>query len=116
MKLLLDENLSDRIVPKLEEFFPGSSHVKTLGLAHTDDGLIWEFARENGFVLVSKDADFHQRSLLFGHPPKLVFLRIGNCPTREITALLCDGRAVLEAFATLATASILILSPKPRIL
>jgi predicted nuclease of predicted toxin-antitoxin system len=116
VKLLLDENLSDRIVPKLEQFFPGSSHVKSLGLAHTDDRVIWEFARENGFVLVSKDADFHQRSLLFGHPPKLVFLRIGNCPTRDIIALLLDFRDTLSAFSDDTTASILILSPKPRLL
>jgi predicted nuclease of predicted toxin-antitoxin system len=68
MKLLLDENISDRIIPKILDLYSGSEHVKTLGLVNTDDGVIWEYAKINDFVIVSKDADFHQRSLLYGHP------------------------------------------------
>lgn len=68
MKLLLDENLSDRIIPKITDLYPNSEHVKTLGLTNTDDAIIWEYAKLNNFVIVSKDSDFHQRSLLYGHP------------------------------------------------
>jgi predicted nuclease of predicted toxin-antitoxin system len=50
-----------------------SEHVKTLGLINTDDSLIWQYAKVNGFVIVSKDADFQQRSLVYGHPPKFLF-------------------------------------------
>ncbi|MDJ0689469.1 MAG: DUF5615 family PIN-like protein [Xenococcaceae cyanobacterium MO_188.B32] len=71
MKLLLDENLSDRIIHRIIDLYPNSQQVKTLGLINTDDAIIWEYAKKNGFVIVSKDSDFHQRSLLYGHPPKL---------------------------------------------
>lgn len=53
-------------------FYPDSAHVKTLGLTNTDDAEIWEYAKANDFVIVSKDSDFHQRSLLYGHPPKFI--------------------------------------------
>ena len=109
MKLLLDENLSDRIVPQILDLYPDSSHVKAHALIHTDDVLIWSFAREHGYTLVSKDADFHQRSLVLGHPPKLVFLRIGNCATSEITQLLRANYVLLSTFESDANASILIL-------
>ena len=109
MKLLLDENLSDRIVPQILDLYPGSAHVKSYDLVHTDDTLIWSFAREHGYNIVSKDADFHQRSLLFGHPPKLVFLRVGNCPTRRITLLLRSNHVRLSAFDSDPHTSILVI-------
>ena len=112
MKLLLDENLSDRIVPQILDLYSGSSHVKSCGLTHTDDTLIWLFAQEHGYTIVSKDADFHQRSLVFGHPPKLVFLRVGNCATRRIVELLRSHYVLLAAFEADPGASILIL-PSP---
>ena len=109
MKLLLDENLSDQVVPHLLDLYPGSTHVKSHGLIHTDDVLIWTFAQQHGYTLVSKDADFHQRSLVFGHPPRLVFLRVGNCPTSRITQLLRANYVLLSAFDSDPSASILVL-------
>ena len=109
MKLLLDENLSDRIVPEILDLYPESSHVKSHGLSHTDDDLIWSFARERGCTIVSKDADFHQRSLVFGHPPKLVFLRVGNCPTSHIAQLLRSNYVLLSEFDSDPNTSILVL-------
>ncbi len=73
MKLLLDENLSDRIIHRIVDLYPNSEHVKTLGLINTDDAIIWEYAKTNDFAIVSKDSDFYQRSLLYGHPPKFIF-------------------------------------------
>jgi predicted nuclease of predicted toxin-antitoxin system len=75
VKLLLDENLSDRIVNRIIDLYPDSEHVKTLGLISTDDAAIWEYAKANDFAIVSKDSDFHQRSLLYGHPPKFRLYR-----------------------------------------
>ena len=109
MKLLLDENLSDRVVPQILDLYPGSTHVKSHDLIHSDDVLIWVFAQQQGYTIVSKDADFHQRSLVFGHPPKLIFLRIGNCATSQITKLLRDNQGLLLAFESDPTASILVL-------
>lgn len=86
MKLLLDQNLSPRLVDELQRDFPGSAHVRDLGLARADDDAIWNTAREHGFAILSKDADFHQLSFLHGFPPKVLWLRLGNCTTDEILA------------------------------
>ena len=109
MKLLLDENLSDRIVLQILDLYPDSAHVKSHHLIHTDDVLIWSFARQHGYTIVSKDADFHQRSLVFGHPPRLVYLRIGNCPTTRIIQLLRSNYILLSAFHSDPDAGILFL-------
>mgnify|MGYP002631248376 CR=1 FL=1 len=108
MKLLLDENLSDRVVPKILDLYPDSTHVKSHRLTHTDDALIWSFAQQHGYTIVSKDADFHQRSLVFGHPPKFVFLRVGNSPTSHIAQLLRSNYILLSAFNSDPNTSILV--------
>ena len=110
MKLLLDENLSDRIVYKIIDLYPGSEHVKTLALTNTDDGIIWEYAKANNFIVVSKDSDFHQRSLLYGHPPKFVYLRIGNSPTSKIVGILRDNFDIIIQFGSAESESILVLA------
>ncbi len=94
----IDENLSDRIIYRIIDLYPNSEHVKTLALTNTDDGIIWEYARENDFVIASKDSDFHQRSLLYGHPPKFIYLRIGNSLTSKIVQVL---RSNLETISQL---------------
>ena len=73
MKLLFDENLSPKLPRLLETLFPGSAHVRECGLKGFPDEDVWEYARANGFIILSKDSDFQQRSLLYGHPPKIVF-------------------------------------------
>ena len=109
MKLLFDENISDRIVPQVLDLFPESVHVKSAGLLHSDDTLLWQFAKENGFTIVSKDSDFHQRSLIFGQPPKFIFLRAGNCSTRKILDLLRANVILILEFESDSGASILVL-------
>ena len=109
MKLLLDENLSDRIIYKIGDLYPESEHVKTLGLVHTDDSLIWKYAKKNNFVIVSKDSDFHQRSLLYGHPPKFIYLRIGNSPTSKIVDILRKNFEIIIEFVDSESESILVL-------
>lgn len=110
MKLLLDENLSDRIIDKIIDLYSDSQHVKTLGLLNTDDSLIWEFAKFNDFVIVSKDSDFHQRSLLYGYPPKFIYLRIGNSPTLKIVEILRNNFSVIVEFFNSEIESVLVLN------
>lgn len=110
MKLLLDENLSDRIIFLIVDLYPESQHIKTLGLTNTDDGIIWEYAKINDFVIISKDADFHQRSLLYGHPPKFIYLRIGNSPTSKIVKILRDNFGTIIQFGSAELESILLLA------
>lgn len=110
MKLLLDENLSEHIVPQIVALYPDSSHIRAHGLAQCSNTLIWKFAKEHGYTILSKDADFHQRSLVFGHPPKLVYLRVGNCATARIIQLLRTHFITLTAFDADPGASVLVLS------
>jgi predicted nuclease of predicted toxin-antitoxin system len=109
VKLLLDENLSDRLIPQILDLYPDSTHVKSHNLTHSEDGRVWEFAKTNDYVIVSKDADFHQMSLVFGHPPKVVFLRVGNCATSRILQVLRANRDLLNAFGSDEKSSVLVL-------
>ena len=84
MKLLFDHNLSPRLVELVADLFPGSSHVYLLGLDHCDDVRLWSYARDHGFAIVSKDADLSELSLVKGFPPKLIWVRLGNCTTAEV--------------------------------
>lgn len=98
MRLLFDQNLSPRLVALLEDIYPGSLHVHELGFDEAPDTQIWNYAAEHGLTIVSKDADFHQRSLLLGHPPKVVWVRLGNSSVRETAALLRDRSIVVRRF------------------
>lgn len=88
MRLLFDQNLSPRLPRLLSDLFPESVHVREAGLAAADDTAVWQHAKVHGFVVVSKDSDFQQRSLLSGAPPKFVWLRLGNCSVSESAQLL----------------------------
>ena len=96
MKLLFDQNLSPRLAARLADVFPGSSHVYDLGLDCAGDVEVWQYARENGFAIVTKDADFGELSTLRGSPPQVVWLRIGNCTTRFIEELLRTHKEAIE--------------------
>lgn len=98
MKLIFDQNLSSALVSQLSDLFPESAHAKSLGMMRSDDAAIWAYAAQNEFTIVSKDSDFQQRSLLFGAPPKVVWLRVGNCPTIRIESLLRERSVELHAF------------------
>ena|SRR3990167_4328512 len=96
MKLLLDENLSRRIVPFLQTAFPGSTQIALIGLESADDASIWRYAKENGFVIVSRDSDFHERSLIEGHPPQVVWLKIPNRSKTAVLNILLDHHEEIE--------------------
>ncbi|HEU4881912.1 MAG TPA: DUF5615 family PIN-like protein [Longimicrobium sp.] len=83
MKLLFDENLSFRLVRALMDIYPESAHVRDVGLLGADDPAIWAYAVEHGFLLTSKDTDFYDRSVFFGAPPKVLWLRIGTVPLQK---------------------------------
>jgi predicted nuclease of predicted toxin-antitoxin system len=96
MKLLFDHQLSPRLVDRLADLYPNSSHVLSIGLDRAPDGSVWEFARANGFTIVSKDSDFGDMGFLRGYPPKVVWVRIGNCSTQEIETLLRRHQQAVE--------------------
>jgi len=88
MKLLFDENLSFKLRAKMQDVFPGSKHVRDLGLEQVDDIEIWNFSKNENFVIVTKDADFNDLSVMKGYPPYIVWLRIGNSRVKEIEKVL----------------------------
>lgn len=110
MKLLFDENLSDRLARNLADLFPGSTHVRDVGLKSADDPEVWKYAVDNDLIIVSKDADMHDRSLLFGYPPKVIWIRLGNCSTSDIEQLIRKDISSINKFIGDKFASFLALS------
>ncbi len=98
MKLLLDQNLSFRLLEPLETAFPGSTQVRFVGLDQADDLAVWHYARDGGFTIVTKDSDFHEFSLLYGCPPKVIWLKCGNKPKWYVLGLLLNNKKLIETF------------------
>jgi predicted nuclease of predicted toxin-antitoxin system len=109
MKLLFDQNLSSKLPPILNPVFPGSKHVKDFGLTGNDDEAIWQLASEQSFVIVSKDSDFLHRSLLRGHPPKVIQVRVGNCSTHHIHKLFIREEGAINEFLNNPNEALLII-------
>jgi len=98
MKLLLDQNISFRIINKIQDIFPGSKQVKDLGLENSKDSAIWTFAKENGFCIVTFDADFYDLGLIKGSSPKVIWLRLGNTGTKNIEKVLRKNFGLIKTF------------------
>ena len=109
VKLLFDQNLSPKLVKHLTDLYPNSDHLDLLELGTADDVLVWEHAKANDFIVVTKDADFADLSVLRGFPPKVVWIRRGNCSTSNIENLLRDHNSEIENLAADSTSGILTL-------
>jgi predicted nuclease of predicted toxin-antitoxin system len=96
MKLLLDENLSRRLVPFLQHDFPGTTQVALIGLESSSDTQIWEVAKQQSFVIVTRDNDFEELSLVWGHPPQVVLLKTNNQSRAHTLSILIKYRPVIE--------------------
>jgi predicted nuclease of predicted toxin-antitoxin system len=114
VKLLFDENLSPRLAEALSDLYPGSRAVRDCGLRGASDLEVWQYALEHGFAIVSKDSDFSQRSFLLGSPPKVIWLRIGNCTTTRADFVLRNEAARIHAFLASGQESCLVLA-HPRL-
>ena len=96
MRLLLDENLSRRLVPFLLTAYPESTQVVLVGLEAASDVQIWEYAKSNDFVIVTQDADFEELSLIKGHPPNVIWIKTSH-PTRStILKLLLENQPLIH--------------------
>ena len=84
MKLLVDENISHRIIKIIDTHFPGSAHVTSIKEGRITDLDIWNYAKKHDFVIVTYDEDFYEWQQLKNSPPYIVWLRFGNAPTRFI--------------------------------
>jgi predicted nuclease of predicted toxin-antitoxin system len=111
VKLLFDENLSRKLVPKLSDLYPGSSHAATEGLLQAPDARVWEHAKLHGFVIITADADFYEMAVTFGPPPKVIWLRGCDYPT-EVAEHLLRGQAIrIAEFHEQIDQAVLILTP-----
>lgn len=100
MKLLLfDENLSPTLVNRLADVYPNSVHVSSIGLEKALDKAVWEYARQNDYMIITKDADFSELSLLLDFPPKIIWIRRGNCSTNDIENILRESYGTIVALS-----------------
>ncbi len=109
MKLLFDHNLSPRLVQRLIDLFPSSTHVYLLGLEETDDREIWDYAKNHNFTIVTRDSDYHELLVLRGFPPKVIWIRRGNCSTVEIESILRSHTSDIQTLLKGSTLGILTL-------
>lgn len=98
MRLLFDENLSYRIPALIQDLFPGSAHVRTCALEQKEDTEIWDYAKNGDFTIITKDADFNDLITITGPPPKVIWLRTGNCRVTEIEQLIRHHHEAIKQF------------------
>jgi predicted nuclease of predicted toxin-antitoxin system len=110
VKILFDQNLSPKLVAALSDVFPGSAHVRDFQMREAEDWEVWNFAVVNGFAIATKDGDFRQRSIVQGHPPKIILLAIGNCPSARVEQLIRSRLSDLAAFDSDPQAALIVLS------
>jgi predicted nuclease of predicted toxin-antitoxin system len=96
MKLLLDENLSRRIVPFLQESYPDSTQVALIGLEQVTDAVIRQYAIDNNFIITTKDADFYEMNLVYGQPPKIIWLKMGNQSKAATIKALLENEVLIK--------------------
>jgi predicted nuclease of predicted toxin-antitoxin system len=111
MKLLLDENLSRRLIPFLQHDYPGSSQVVLLGMESASDKEVWQKAKDEGYVILTRDADFQELSLVWGQPPKVIRLKTPNQSRAATLKILIENQVVIaESLLTHDMASVEIFS------
>ena len=99
MFLLLDNHLSFRLTHMLRRTYPELHHVKEFQLEKSLDDKIWAFAgQQQNAAIVTKDLDFYHLLNRYGPPPKLIWIRVGNCTTQQIATLLTDQLAQIHSF------------------
>jgi predicted nuclease of predicted toxin-antitoxin system len=109
VKALIDQNLSFRLLEAISQRFPGSCHVRDIGLTGDDDERIWRLAKDEGFTILTKDNDFLARALVRGHPPQVVQVCLGNASTRQIASLLHAKFDDIERFVMESKESVFML-------
>ena len=98
MKLLFDQNISPKIVRQVAADFPYSKQVRQVGLEDASDTTIFHYANQNGYVIVTFDADFVDLNILKGIPPKIIWLKTGNLTTQFVSNLLIKNKTIIQNF------------------
>jgi predicted nuclease of predicted toxin-antitoxin system len=98
LNLLLDENLSPRLIKRLASLFSGLTHARDVGLKRASDQIIWGWAKQNSYTIVTTDSDFVALSVSRGWPPKVVHLEECDFPLRIIEELLRQNAVRISEF------------------
>jgi len=98
VKLLFDQNISFRIINKIKSKYPEARQVKELGLENSTDIEIWNFAKENNYTIVTFNSDFYDLQLIYGHPPKIIWLRTGNTSTNNLVSIFNSKHKLIDGF------------------
>lgn len=114
MKLLLDENLSRRLLLPLADTYPDSTHVAVVGLERATDMAVWDFAAANGYTIVTKDDDFSALSALRGHPPRIIKLTLGNSNNSHVLSTLLTHHTQIEERFADASVALVELAPQGK--
>jgi predicted nuclease of predicted toxin-antitoxin system len=109
MKLLFDHNLSPRLVTRLADIFPDSNHVYNLDMDQADDREVWTYTQANNFIIVTRDSDYNELLVVYGSPPKVIWIRRGNCPTLVSETMLRSHTIEIQALVDEASLGILTL-------
>jgi predicted nuclease of predicted toxin-antitoxin system len=88
MKLLFDQNISHRILNHIQDILPEAKQVRDLDLENNSDKQIWEYAKKSAYIIVTFDGDFYDFSLVWGHPPKIIWIRTYNQTTKNVEKIL----------------------------
>lgn len=97
------------MVTALADKFPDSCRVDRVGLGGADDNQVWEYAHQHGFAVASKDSDFYEKSLLHGYPPKVIWIKRGNCTNKQIEIILRNLAEEIETLLNDPEAALLVL-------
>jgi predicted nuclease of predicted toxin-antitoxin system len=106
-KLLFDNNISHRVLSRIEDIFPHSNHVMLESLDESSDERVWFFARSNNYAIVTKDSDFNDLAICKGTPPKIIWIKLGNCKVVEIENILRQNVDAIKNFLNEPNSAIL---------
>ncbi|MCS6822017.1 MAG: DUF5615 family PIN-like protein [Microscillaceae bacterium] len=98
MKLLLEQNISYKVLKELNEHFPESAQAGRIGLGQAGDREVWNFAKVHGYTLVTYEATFHEISLLLGAPPKVIWLKCEDTSPKNVACILIKNKNIIENF------------------
>ncbi len=106
-KILFDNNISHRVIARISDIFPNANHVMLESLDESTDMEVWQFAKKNGYTIVTKDSDFNDLAIFQGSPPKVIWIKIGNCKVTKIAKILIDNSKIIKIFLDNSNSSIL---------
>ena len=99
MRLLFDGMLSHTLPRLLADLYPGSTHIRDLGMSTSPDTAVWQYARDFDFIVTSEDTDHVELNKRWGFPPKLILVQVGNAATWVVAEKLRRQHRNIRAFS-----------------